>query len=353
VTIELIALVIPGWRRRRVGSYADRAPLRIAASALAMALAVAQAYYMVVFLQSSAYGEPVLAAGPRAMLTVGASLVAGVALHALGALWISRHGIGHGMAVLLGMMLVESLAPSADVALGPVLVIAAEAALVAVLTVAATGSRMAVDGDRSVRLPLAGAVPVHISASLVMMFGPLAVLGLPGFDDATTAIAASYAPWLQLAIAAALAALLSWGFARPAAIAALRVPIALSVLYALALVGLDAVVTAALAAGPVSVALPAALLTGLGLDLIGEVRARWRGPLIAADEHHDVHRADAALDAGGGYLRGVHLRALLRFFGPFVPVWRLVPAATRPAAATADATAADVTTADRGGEAPR
>ena len=67
------------------------------------------------------------------------------------------------------------------------------------------------------------------------------------------------------------------------------------------------------------------LLTALALDVGGELRARWRARLAPVEEFHDVHLADRALDENGGHLRGIHLRALLRFFGPYAPVWRLAP----------------------------
>ena len=92
--------------------------------------------------------------------------------------------------------------------------------------------------------------------------------------------------------------------------------------YSLAIVTLMAVSVAAVGASLVP---QMVTLTALALDLGAELRARWRTRLVPVEEFHDVHLADRALDENGGHLRGIHLRALLRFFGPYVPVWRLAP----------------------------
>jgi hypothetical protein len=125
------------------------------------------------------------------------------------------------------------------------------------------------------------------------------------------------------AVTAAATLALSWCFSRPARWNAIAGPAAASVGYALAIAALLGLTEGA-GASLVAAAVP---LTALALDLGAELRARWRTRLVPVEEFHDVHLADRSLDENGGHLRGVHLRALLRFFGPYVPVWRLAPVA--------------------------
>jgi hypothetical protein len=328
VVVELLALVIPGWRRRRLAGYAARGPLRLAAGILATAVALAQAWYFVRFLQSLGGGVTSIITGtPLAGVATVVSIAAGVSLHALGALWITRHGIGHGLAVLAGVWIagdaIDLIRADLDAtALG---VLAVEAALAAVLTAAVTRSRVTIAGaPHSVRLPASGLAPLSLATSLSLLAGLLASLGATnsgGLDELAAAVSRSLG--VDVVLTLSLAVALTWCFARPAPLRALGTPALASAAYLLALLGISALTGGATGA---SVALAVAFLTALALDLGAELRARWRTSLVAVEEHHDVHAADAALDAGGGFLRGVHLRALLRVFGPFVPVWRMVPA---------------------------
>jgi hypothetical protein len=328
VVVELLALVIPGWRRRRLAGYAARGPLRLAAGILATAVALAQAWYFVRFLQSLGGGVTSIITGtPLAGVATVVSIAAGVSLHALGALWITRHGIGHGLAVLAGVWIagdaIDLIRADLDAtALG---VLAVEAALAAVLTAAVTRSRVTIAGaPHSVRLPASGLAPLSLAVSLSLLAGLLASLGATnsgGLDELAAAVSRSLG--VDVVLTLSLAVALTWCFARPAPLRALGTPALASAAYLLALLGISALTGGATGA---SVALAVAFLTALALDLGAELRARWRTSLVAVEEHHDVHAADAALDAGGGFLRGVHLRALLRVFGPFVPVWRMVPA---------------------------
>jgi hypothetical protein len=74
------------------------------------------------------------------------------------------------------------------------------------------------------------------------------------------------------------------------------------------------------------------LLTAIGLDLIGEWRARRvGGELATVLSEYDVDAADAAARAlvGAGIPvleRGVHHRSMLQIFGSYVPIELLVPA---------------------------
>jgi hypothetical protein len=194
-----------------------------------------------------------------------------------------------------------------------------------VLTAAVTRSRVTIAGaPHSVRLPASGLAPLSLAVSLSLLAGLLASLGATnsgGLDELAAAVSRSLG--VDVVLTLSLAVALTWCFARPAPLRALGTPALASAAYLLALLGISALTGGATGA---SVALAVAFLTALALDLGAELRARWRTSLVAVEEHHDVHAADAALDAGGGFLRGVHLRALLRVFGPFVPVWRMVPA---------------------------
>lgn len=70
-------------------------------------------------------------------------------------------------------------------------------------------------------------------------------------------------------------------------------------------------------------------VVAVGWDLVDEVRARRTGPLLVAWELHRVYAVPVALRALEkegieAHLRGYHLRSLLHFFGPYVPVEVLV-----------------------------
>jgi hypothetical protein len=93
-----------------------------------------------------------------------------VSLHALGALWISRHGIGHGLAVLVGVSLVVPLLDLGDLDGAQLLLAGSQAALAAVLTGIFVRTRVRIDGEPgSVRLPLSGDRGIAVRDSMMAL----------------------------------------------------------------------------------------------------------------------------------------------------------------------------------------
>src|SRR5690606_231795 len=83
----------------------------------------------------------------------------------------------------------------------------------------------------------------------------------------------------------------------------------------------------------------AAVATAILMDLVAEGRARWRrGDLVPLWPLHRVQEVDLVAEAltRAGidvHTRGLYLRSMLHFFGPFVPVVLHVPGSRRDEAA--------------------
>ena len=185
VLIELLALLIPAWRRRRHAGYEARRPLRAAAAISAVALALVQAHYAVAHIQLMEQMAP--GTGPALLATL--SIAAAVSLHVLGALWISRHGIGHGLAVLVGVAIAAPLLELRDAPPVPLLFLAGVAGLTAILTAMVVRTRVRIDGEPgSLRLPLSGDRGVGAMASVIALLTALAAFGVPGTGPAIDAL---------------------------------------------------------------------------------------------------------------------------------------------------------------------
>ncbi len=145
----------------------------------------------------------------------------------------------------------------------------------------------------------------------------------------------------------ALAAALSWLFSRPSRLgeaelvdarasrrlrAGFAWATALSTAFVVALLVIERAVEARAGAQALSV-VAVAIGTALVMDIVAEWKARWRrGDLVAIWPLHQVQRVDLVMQALAvvgidAHARGIHLRSLLHFFGPFVPVVLFVPAA--------------------------
>jgi hypothetical protein len=313
VLIEVLALIVPGWRRRRGGDRATRTPLRNATALLAAAFAVVQAWMLTLFLASGP--SPLLADGSTGWLVISA-IACGVAALATGAWLIERFGIGAGWSVVLAGAAIHELIGAARHATGATALIwLAEGALVAALVTWSTRTRLA----GRVRLPVGGFVG---AAALTSVLGALILplVWLPAVAElAIRATAAVQGPWVRLAIAiaggAGLGALWSRRLAGPARAAAIAISSGAAAVFTL-------VAALATDATGATVTPVAALVTVVALDLATELRARLRADRwIAVAELHDVDEVDDALAAGGPrFARGVHHRALLRLFGSFVPI---------------------------------
>jgi hypothetical protein len=328
---ELIAVLVPAWRRRRSGSAGERAPVERLARVLALVFAAVQAWLYVRYLaELRSFGARALlddSAALRAVITL--TLIAGVALQLLLADVITRHGLCNGVVALIGVGLLHNLyetfarAPALHAPDGR-LALAATLAVLAVLALIVSALR---DGspDRR-RLPWAGVVPVAvlgIAGGLALLLLQLITLG-DGVAGARK-LDVLLAPPTWLAIGAPfVAAIVLVRLRGPGALAASRVGLAITLGFVAALVLVRAV-----AAGAVQVEgwlVPVPIILGLVVDGVGAARARL-GMIapVAVLAVHDVDRADraaGALAAAGlpASDENLRLRALLRGLGGFAPI---------------------------------
>jgi hypothetical protein len=372
LVVELIALVVPALRPLRHAGPEGRAKLQRASVVVAGAFAVYQAFALVQWGQAvNALSS--LADGPMAKIQPMAAVLAGAgALYATTVL-VDRRGLGNGFSVVLvgswlpglvgagGVWTLGGMAGSSGVLIGLCLV--AVLATVVVLT----GHRR--QGGASLpRLPTCGTVPLVVMASLPPLWALVegqfvsralgdrvlsVVFGLLAFahNVTTSDIPVDGWSWVAPTTFAAglilLAAGLSFVFQRPSSVAelarqakmlaptgqssrALVRAAALSSVFVLVLFGIAVFHAEGAASLPL---LALTVLAAVALDVFGEIRARLEhGELVRAWPLHQLYAVDPALkvlrDVGiPAYPRGAYHRGLLHFFGPYVPVDILVPAA--------------------------
>lgn len=327
--IEVIALLVPGWRARRRGTPQDRVPIDRAVAWLAVGLAALQAWFIADFLQSLDPERPALVAGLWVRIVVTASLVGGTMLLAVIAGAISRAGLINGWLALSALasarMLVAVIgAPASRMhsGLGAVhaVIVGLTALIVVGLVIRRSGSP-----DRR-RVLLAGVAPLLVAPALVSVLAIPYLATQPGIFEAAHWLS-TRSPWLDLGAAVAVALAWSWPrrgrAASPAAVAISVAAIAALGLLPLLLPG---------ARHATALVVPAAVVGVAFVELLAGVVRRIRMPdaavLIAV---HDVDRADAFHDelAAAGIpvaTGGVLARAALRFFGPYIPAVVYVPA---------------------------
>jgi len=320
VLVELIAVLAPGWRVRRLGTPSERAGLDRAVLVLAIGLALLQGYFIAQYLEgmSSRGAELVMSTGTSFRALVAISLAAGVAIHMYVAGVISRHGLCNGwLAILAGQLvavvLVQAEAPPAgqpDPRLGFLTIgLVAGAAAVLATRVRSTDGR---------RLPWAGVVPAKAVAAVFAAHQLVAMI----WPELGRWVAEHRppSPLIDLFVAIPLTGLIVWTGRRTLPAAGMAVTTAVVV----AILVLPLAVDEGLR--PAAPTIDAMMLALIGVEVAIGIRARAAlADPVAALVVHDVERADAAADAlrDAGIphaLTGVRARALLRFFGALVPV---------------------------------
>lgn len=311
--IELAALAIPTWRRRRLGGPAERRGLDQSILVATIVLAAIQAHFVWQYLDSARDGgPPFVMPGLLGQLAVVASGVAGVLVTLVAARIITRWGLGHGVVVLVGVEaahLAWSMTPRGldDPRLG-----FAAAAFGLMLAVAVITTRRV---SRGPRLPLDGLVPAALATYVVGLIA--AIAGLVGALDTMVRLTERSAA-VDLAVAAAVVAVLAW-WRRGLPTRARDVSAAL---------------VAAIAVAPWYLpgqGVLSALLSLVGLGVIALelalgawVRLRLVDP-VAVVVTHGVDTADGACDrlADAGVPHAainLHLRAALRWLAAYAPI---------------------------------
>lgn len=344
VVVEGIALAIPALRWRRHDPRGRRG-LTIAVAVGTIALALAQGFFLSRYLTNVLHvvGRD---AGLTFQLGVAAALACGAVLLAVLARIIDEHGLGSGYGVLAACGAFIPMAhrpvtqPLAIHVPQVMALIAAMGITVGVLRWRVGGE----DDEPGLRLPTSSLVPLLHAGGLLLLFGTLSGAGLfhQTMNDVLMRVQMALAtPWSQLAFILGLVALWSWLLARPSLLAATARAAGLAppsmATWARA-TALSAAMSGAVAmiylvvpgtADLVSMSI-AMFATAAVMDVLADARA-LRAPLATIVVLHQVQRShvvarileEAAIPF---HLRGAHLRTLLAFFGPYVPVTVLVPA---------------------------
>jgi hypothetical protein len=369
VLVELAALIVPAWRRLRGegpdGGAAGRARLFPFVVGLSVVLSLVQGWFISVWLASlNSMGQGFLASDMSisAMAVTTLTMTAGVMLSWILAAWISARGLCNGLAALILAEILIALVNIHELrALGPGTAAEIASWLAAVLvTILATTLvlRARVGGDRGFRLPTSGIVPLSQTVALAAFFGSLALVS----DALPLEWLAWFAPADQpsahfIAVLLAMTVLFSWLFSRPAGRsdkAPLLAPTDDSAGAETRAFWLATGLSAAYLGGLVLVhwwlrgraatysfePLSIAAATAIAMDLVAEWRARARMPdAVAIRPLQQVQLVDPILglleDAGiTAFARARHYRALLFFFGPYMPIEIHVSAADADQART-------------------
>lgn len=354
--VELAMLATAPGRRARSQPGARIANDRHAA-VLGVVLAAVQSYFVVGSLGSlGRSGLAILAPGVAIRIAVMASLTAGTVLLVVIAGLIRRYGLGNGYGVLIASSWAVTLVPrivahpTAGQALGGLTLVVSGRAAMALLRMRVGGG-----GEASLRVPASGSIPLVLASLVVPQLWGLVQRGGGSGAGAAAGWLDRGLPRIGLVAAGLVVLVPLWSFvsSRPAGVApqALRAGLApprrsvvcratgLSLVSLLGL-GVLAQVSAAIApeAQGVCEGSAAMLVAALVLDMLDDARAHGAG-LVAVWPLHQAQHAElvrrvlwnAGIDC---HLRSCHLRALLGWFGPFVPIDVLV--AAKDAAAARD-----------------
>jgi hypothetical protein len=356
VLVEMIALLIPPWRRRRLSDPGFRIKLTRASLITGVAAATLNGLSMSMYLEGlNLYnwggGYEWVVENPGWLFRIQMTLVfaAGSSLFLLAAHLINRFGLGSGFAVVILIEILSMLPGFVSdhcLALSRGLI---EPIYWAVMVVALIGlfagvrwfllRRDPVTAALPLRLPTCGTLPLELAVGLTMLMSTAAMwIDWQFLRDFYEKLAPGTRFYLntELILVALFVPLASamfyWRhrkrFAQDSTRAAWRRARFLSGLFLFCVVGawyaLYRVVPEGVWLVPNSLLVLGA--TAIGIDLWQEIRARWRAPggadLALVKSHQDLTDALEATAARGkgAFLQGQHVRTLAYFFGPFVPL---------------------------------
>jgi len=352
--VELFAVIVPGWRRRRHAGDAARRPFANLVPAVVLVLAALQAWMVAGwFLADDGGGGAQFRAmfglldGSVSAAPFIGSLIGGVVVLVAVAEVIRTWGLGNGYGALAASGWIIALVRvhlRGDAIDDGVQMLAVLAPITIVLVGVITARwRIARIGELALRVPTSGTAPVTpgSGAVLVLVLAALMVPGPVSFE-VTQWTFRLVGEWTLLLVLVVVTAV-GWSAAfargrrlgRIAARAGAAGPsgatwreatlLSVAVLFALAL--LQRFVMPAFSNGALALPLSAAdglLTAAVLLDIVHDVRGR-RVPRVRVWSLHQPHLADtverALVDADiPCHLSGAHLRAMLSFFGPFAPI---------------------------------
>jgi len=350
--VEVSALLVPRSRALRHGGAAGRARLGGATAVLALCLSFIQGWAVAVNVEHLSLSGPmaglVRSPGLGFELVTTLTLTAGVCLLIVTSWLVGRLGLANGWSALLLAYFAQSLwriGPALASATPPQLAYAAVLALTIVgATVQTLRTRVRLAAGPALRLPTCGIAPLLVPGAFLNLAAALDQFGLPLFPAGYWPRGLDY-DTLHVALMLAFVGLLSLAFSSPSALLRMLnprlrdtgpiaglLPIATAASAAYLLMALGGyLLWLRLAPDLVLGAAPLAIATAITMDIVAEWRARSRhADLVEVWPIHHVHAAEIALEALAAadipaHPRGAHHRALLHFFGPFVPITVHVP----------------------------
>jgi hypothetical protein len=371
LVVEMIAVLVPRWRRLRASGPAGRASLRRAGLVLTVLLAAMQGFFLSRWMHQPFDVRPLMREGGiGSQFLVTLSLVGGtffmIALTEL----IDRYGVGCGISCFLAGKALGDLADlavirirdlhggvvtGADLGKEGLLVAVVAAASWWILTAHTRREPWQAPVPTSLRHPMSGVWPLTLAASLLAMPRQLAAFGLD--VGALRDLAPGRPPYAfvyggLVLVAGVVSSLIFYrrrlllpvlgrlvkgapetGLDGPELVGRLtRAGLARTLIFLLVVTAIGG----ALAAGPGRrwpEPIGIVLIVAVALDVIGEWRARRKHrrlvPVWPLNQVALVQPVLDALERAGIFAlpRSAFHRALLQFFGPYVPVVLLVPEA--------------------------
>jgi hypothetical protein len=322
VLVELLAVLIPQWRARRHGGADARIPITLAAALATIALICMQAWFIAKYLDAA----EMIDHGYLSYIRVVGSLAGGTMILLAAAAIVRWRGLGNGYGALYAVGFVMTMRM-------PVISMQ-HVGLVVIALVFGVALRWRVAHRRipsSSIAPLADAGGAIAIVALLSLF-PIAEV-MQRAVDWSVYLRGHTLPFVGLIVILTYA--WSFAFARPVNDGWWRATVTSAAL--LALIG---IVVADTGVDAIMIGITTAWL----LDVYADLQAR-RQKLVIAWTLHAPHFADAAEDALAAqgipcHMASSHLRALLSFFGPFVPIDVLVPVEHHAAASNLLATLA-------------
>lgn len=344
VLVELAALAVPRWRGHR-HSPTGRARMLTWIVVLSLALALLHGYTVALWLASSSYGPygAMSSMDTRTIVLTTMTLAAGVMVMWLVVAAVSRYGLGNGISVVLlaGFLIqgVHLFEPTTRAPLsGADTHMLIGSALVLVLTTTWL-LRLRVGGDRGLRLPTGGVIPIVETTGLFVIIASIPYIdeSIPIEWQLALSPLGNDNPPMFIALLVALTVGFALVFSRPSLSDPDHRPSWSTFWLA---TGVSGGFLVLISIGPLWLARPDMLLidalmlvigTAIVMDITAEIGARRRHPdLVSIWPLHRVQHIDSTLaslrDASiPAFARGRYHRTLLYFFGPYIPIQIMVP----------------------------
>ena len=350
VLVELFALAVPRFRRRRHSDPALRGKLNLASVILGLGVSMLGAWSVALYLESAGWyslGPPVVDnPGWAFRLAFILTATAGTCLYVAAAFLINRYGVGSGFAVVILAFMISEAPPLLFEIWHHLNMETITPIKVLVLGAAGVGAFAGIwwylhlpdkkPGKLPVRLPTCGLFPLELAFIIMILPSTLMqFFDLPWLSKVAGYLTPGSKPYLLLELGLLIvfvpliSSLFYWRrrktFGQDENLHEWRRARVHSAIFLMCIVGawyvLYRLIPGAVWSFPSSVILVGAC--ALTADLVHEIRARWNAPggvdLVVLESHQDV--ADA-VEAGekGMVIQGLHYRSLTYFFGPFVPL---------------------------------